>query len=323
MPIAALATFVAATLAVAILLRGAGRLPLARPSARSLHTTPVARVGGLAIVAGVLAGMPAWSVPPGIPAERAWLVGAAVCAVAAVSLLDDWRGTRAGTRLAVQFAAALAVTWVLPVGGAAAAGIVVATMWMANLFNFMDGSDGVAAAAAICGFAAYAAAAHVSGGGALPFACIAIACIPFLAVNLPPARMFMGDVGAVTLGFAAAVLGIAGVVAGAWPAWLPVLAFIAPILDATLTLVARAARGERLWQAHKLHYYQRVHQMGAGHRGTFFLYAGLAVATSATAIACVVAAPRQGWLALGGWIVILALLFAAIDYHWKKRSSPR
>jgi UDP-GlcNAc:undecaprenyl-phosphate GlcNAc-1-phosphate transferase len=102
-----------------------------------------------------------------------------------------------------------------------------------------------------------------------------------------------------------------------------VLAFIAPILDATLTLVARAARGERLWQAHKLHYYQRVHQMGAGHRGTFFLYAGLAVATSATAIACVVAAPRQGWLALGGWIVILALLFAAIDYHWKKRSSPR
>ncbi|MEP7061774.1 MAG: glycosyltransferase family 4 protein [Betaproteobacteria bacterium] len=323
MPIAALATFVAATAAVVILLRGVTWLPLAQPSARSLHVTPVTRVGGVSIGAGVLVGMPAWPPLPGIPAASAWVVGAAVCLVAAVSMVDDWRGTKATTRLAVQLAAALGVAWALPVGALAAAGIVVVTMWMANLFNFMDGSDGLAAGAAICGFATYAAAAYVSGNAALPFACIALACIPFLAVNLPPARMFMGDVGSVTLGFAAAVLGIAGVIDGAWPAWLPLLAFITPILDATLTLAARASRRERLWQAHKSHYYQRFHQLGAGHRGTFGLYTGLAVGTSATAIGCAVTAPELGWVALGAWIVMLALLFAAIDYHWHRHSPTR
>lgn len=323
MPIPALATFAAATLAVAILLRIARWLPVAQPGARSLHAKPVSRVGGLAIVAGALAGMPGWTPLAGIAQDTAWVVAAATAAVAAVSLVDDWRGTRASTRLAVQFAAAVAVTWTLPVSAAVAVAAVVAMMWMANLFNFMDGNDGLAATAAIGGFAAYAVAAHAGGGSATPYACVAVACVPFLAINLPPARMFMGDVGAVTLGFVAATLGIAGVVAGAWPAWLPLLAFITLILDATLTLAARARRGERIWQAHKLHYYQRLHQMGAGHTGTLLLYAALAAATSATAIACVVAAPRQGWIALCIWMAILVLLFAAIDYHWNRRSSPR
>jgi UDP-N-acetylmuramyl pentapeptide phosphotransferase/UDP-N-acetylglucosamine-1-phosphate transferase len=325
MLMAALATFVAATLATVILLKSTRWLPVALPSARSLHVKPVSRVGGLAVIAGVLAGLPGWAWPPGIAPGAAWVVGLAIAAVAAVSLLDDWRGTRAGTRLGVQLLAAMAVaaTLALPAGGLAFAGVVLTMMWMANLFNFMDGNDGLAAIAAICGFAAYAVAAQAGGGHALPFVCIAVACLPFLAVNLPPARMFMGDVGAVTLGFAAAAFGIAGVVAGAWPAWLPLLAFVTLILDATLTLARRAARGERVWQAHKLHYYQRLNQLGAGHRGTLALYATLAAATSATAAGCVVAAPRQGWVALGVWIVILVLLFATIDYHWKRRSTAQ
>jgi UDP-GlcNAc:undecaprenyl-phosphate GlcNAc-1-phosphate transferase len=323
MPMPALATFAAATLAVAILLRIARWLPVAQPGARSLHAKPVSRVGGLAIITGVLAGMPGWPPLAGIAPGSGWVVAAATAAVAGISLIDDWRGTRASTRLAVQFAAAVAVAWMLSVSAAVTVVAVVAMMWMANLFNFMDGNDGLAATAAIGGFAAYAAAAHAGGASAIPYACIAVACLPFLAINLPPARMFMGDVGAVTLGFVAATLGIAGVVAGAWPAWLPLLAFITLILDATLTLAARALRGERIWQAHKLHYYQRLHQMGAGHAGTLVLYAALAAATSATAIACAVAAPRQGWIALCIWMAILALLFAAIDYHWNRRSSPR
>jgi UDP-GlcNAc:undecaprenyl-phosphate GlcNAc-1-phosphate transferase len=196
-------------------------------------------------------------------------------------------------------------------------------MWMANLFNFMDGSDGVAASAAIAGFAAYAAAAHVAGAAGAPYACIALACAPFLAMNWPPARMFIGDVGAVTLGFGAATLGIAGVVAGVWPLWLPLLAFVTLIFDATLTLARRALRGERVWHAHKLHYYQRLNQLGAGHRGTLAVYATLAVLSSSTAVACTVVAPRQGWIALAGWMLILSLLFAAIDYHWKRRAPTQ
>lgn len=325
MLMAALATFVAATLATVILLKGARWLPMALPSARSLHVRPVSRVGGLAIVTGVLAGLPGWAWPPGIAPGNAWVVGGAIAALATVSLVDDWRGTRAGTRLGVQLLAAVAVAAALvpPVGAMVFAGVVLTMIWMANLFNFMDGNDGLAAVAAICGFATYAVAAQAGGGHALPFVCIAVACLPFLAVNLPPARMFMGDIGAVTLGFAAAVFGVAGVIAGTWPAWLPMLAFVTLILDATLTLAQRAARGERVWQAHKLHYYQRLNQLGAGHRGTLALYSTLAAATAATAAGCIVAAPRQGWVALGAWSVIVVLLFATIDYHWKRRSTTQ
>ena len=320
MTIAVLATLLAAMLAVVILRRGSARLPVAVPGTRSLHDAPVVRVGGLAILAGILAGLPAWSVPPGITPSLAWVVALAIAGVAAISALDDWRGVRPATRLIVQGLAAAAAAWAMPVSGLIALPLVLAVVWMANLFNFMDGSDGLAASAAIAGFAAYAAGARAAGADPLPFVLIALACVPFLAVNLPPARMFMGDVGAVTLGFMAAVLGAAGVVAGVWPAWLPLLAFAAPILDATLTLARRAWRRERIYEAHKAHYYQRFHQMGAGHRGTLALYATLSVATSATAAGCALAAPRLGWAALGAWMIVIAALFAAIDYHWRRRS---
>lgn len=321
MPIAALATFAVATVVAAILLHWEGRLPAALPSARSMHARAIPRVGGLGIIAGVVCGMAWWPSPAGITPSHAPLVAVSLALVAGVSLFDDWRGSRPATRLAVQAVAAIAMASTLPVGWTAAAGIVLATMWMANLFNFIDGSDGIAVSAAICGFTAYAVGARAGGSDPLPYVCIAVACVPFLALNLPPARMFMGDVGAVTLGFAAATLGIAGVVAGAWPAWLPLLAFLTPILDASLTLAARALRGERVWQPHKLHYYQRLNQLGAGHGGTFAAYAACALATSATASLCIVAAPALGWIALAAWVAILALLFAAIDYHWKRRDS--
>jgi UDP-N-acetylmuramyl pentapeptide phosphotransferase/UDP-N-acetylglucosamine-1-phosphate transferase len=318
--IAILSTLLAATLAVVILRRRSAALPVAVPGARSLHDAPVVRVGGLAILAGIIAGLPAWSVPPGITPSLAWAVALATFAVAAISALDDWRGVRPATRLAVQALAAAGAAWAMPVSAVIALPMVLAIVWMANLFNFMDGSDGLAASAAIAGFTAYAAGAFAAGSDPVPFVLIAVACAPFLAVNLPPARMFMGDVGAVTLGFMAAVLGAAGIVGGIWPAWLPLLAFAAPILDATLTLARRAWRRERVYEAHKAHYYQRFHQMGAGHGGTLALYASLSAATSATAAACALAAPRLGWAALGAWMIVIAALFAAIDYHWRRRS---
>jgi UDP-N-acetylmuramyl pentapeptide phosphotransferase/UDP-N-acetylglucosamine-1-phosphate transferase len=193
---------------------------------------------------------------------------------------------------------------------------------MANLFNFMDGNDGLAAASAIAGFGVYALVAHAAGAGSLPYVTVALACVPLLWINRPPARMFMGDVGAVTLGFLAAVVGIAGIAGGAWAAWLPPLAFLPLILDATATLARRAARGERLWEAHKVHYYQRYHRMGAGHRGTLALYAALSCATAATAAACALAAPSLGWTALATWMLVLGAVFAVIDYHWRRRPGP-
>jgi UDP-N-acetylmuramyl pentapeptide phosphotransferase/UDP-N-acetylglucosamine-1-phosphate transferase len=192
-PFPGLATIVAATLAVMILLRCARWLPQAQPSDRSLHVKPLSRVGGLAIATGVAAGVPGWGPLAGVAAGSAWIIAAASLAVAAISLIDDWRGTGAPVRLAVHGCAALAVASTLPLDRPSAAAAAVAIVWMANLFNFMDGNDGLAAVAAICGFAAYAASASATGANAVPYACIALAVLPFLAINAPPARMFMGD----------------------------------------------------------------------------------------------------------------------------------
>ena len=113
----------------------------------------------------------------------------------------------------------------------------------------MDGSDGLAATMGVCGFAAYGGrrAAGRRPGDA-PTSALAAATLPFLAVNLPPARMFMGDVGAVPLGFLAAAFGLAGWRAGTWPAWFPLLVFLPFIADASVDarpapLPARAGLG--------------------------------------------------------------------------------
>ena len=82
----------------------------------------------------------------------------------------------------------------------------------------------------------------------------------------------MGDIGAVPLGFLAALLGLAGWGAGTWPAWFPLLVFLPFVADASVTLAARAWRRERVWEAHRSHHYQRLHQLGAGHRGTLLVY---------------------------------------------------
>ena len=97
----------------------------------------------------------------------------------------------------------------------------------------MDGSDGLAATMAACGFGALAAGAAIGGASVLPALALVAACLPLLAVNVPPARIFMGDVGAVPLGFLAALLGLAGWGAGTWPAWFPLLVFLPFVADAT------------------------------------------------------------------------------------------
>ena len=137
-------------------------------------------------------------------------------------------------------------------------------------------------------------------------------------VRAPRATMFMGDVGSIPLGFLAASFGIAGAVTGLWPAWFPVLVFLPFIADATATLARRISRGDRLSAAHRDHYYQRLNRLGAGHTGTLSLYAVLMAGTCATALGCLLAAPAWGMVALGLWCVVCSIVFAAIDYHWRK-----
>jgi UDP-N-acetylmuramyl pentapeptide phosphotransferase/UDP-N-acetylglucosamine-1-phosphate transferase len=265
----------------------------------------------------------AWSPLEAIAWVPAWVV------LLLVSLRDDVRGLAIPVRLGAHAVCALWFAfWIIPAGGAGpivyalqllAAGLLVA--WSLNLYNFMDGNDGLAALMTIVGFAAYGIAAMGGAAASLVAFAVAFATLPFLFVNRPPARMFMGDVGAVPLGFLAAALGLAGVLHDMWGAWFPVLVFLPFIADATLTLLRRAGRRERWWEGHRSHYYQRLHQLGAGHAGTLSVYAALILGTSLTAVVCARVAPEWGWRVLLVWCVVLVLPFGAIDYHWARKST--
>jgi UDP-N-acetylmuramyl pentapeptide phosphotransferase/UDP-N-acetylglucosamine-1-phosphate transferase len=211
-------------------------------------------------------------------------------------------------------------------GFSAADAIIVASagfaiVWSANLFNFMDGSDGLAALMAACGFGAYGAAALHAGEPADVYLALAAATLPFLVVNLPPARVFMGDGGSVPLGFLAAAFAIAGIRAHTWPGWFPLLVFLPFIADTLVTLIRRVAARENLFRAHKRHYYQRLHRMGAGHAGTLLLYGVLIAGTSASAYLALATNPAVGWQVLGAWSVAIGGFFAGIDYHWRRCSA--
>ena len=294
-----------------ILLRSPGRLPTAHPNVRSLHHRPVPRGGGLAVWSGWLVGT-VWLADP-----QPWL--APLLLIIIVSFWDDRYRVPASTRLLVQTVAACAWVWLskAPVNPFAA---VMAIVWMANLFNFMDGSDGLALAMALIGFGAYAAAGSMAGAGDAPILWALVAAIaPCLVMNFPPAKLFMGDVGAVPLGFIAATFGMTGWYGGTWPGWFPPLVFLPFVADASVTLVFRLLRGATIWEAHREHYYQKLVQLGFGHRGTLVLYGALMMGTAASALLALVRAPSSGPALLVLWSAVMALLFGAIGYYWRAR----
>lgn len=251
---------------------------LDRPNERSLHQAPVPRGGGIAVVAAIVlawlalmrAGLIAWSL-------SVVLFGALLLAV--VSWWDDRGGLAPAVRLAVQaVAVALALAMVALIGapmlfhgwlpwglGATAAALI--WLWFINLFNFMDGIDGIAgseAAAIGLGLALFA----LVGSGrdwhlAALAAPIATASIGFLVWNWAPARIFLGDVGSVPLGYLLGFLLLRVAADGHWK-----IALILPLYflaDATITLCRRLLRGERVWRPHREHLYQRAVQRGLSH----------------------------------------------------------
>ncbi len=296
-----------------IWLRQPGRLPSDRPNHRSLHLRAKPRGGGTAIWLGWLAAC-AIALP-----SQAWLPPLMMLIV--VSLWDDWKSLPAAPRLLVHVAAG--ALWIaLAAQSVNVAIALIAIVWMANLFNFMDGSDGMAAAMALFGFGAYAVAGAASGSaGVTATVALVAAIVPFFFFNFPPARVILGDVGAVPLGFLAAVFGIEGWQSGAWPAWFPVLVFYPFIADATVTLARRLLCRRRVWEAHNEHYYQKLVRMGFGHAGTLALYAALMAGTSLSALAAVLRAPGAGPGLLFFWSGILASIYVMIDYSWHRQGS--
>jgi len=315
--LAPVAAFLVALLAARLLLTAAGRrIALDTPNERSLHDRAVPRTGGIAIAAGIAAG--AALAQPGLAVTLG-----AVLALAALSFADDVHGLPTLARLAAQLAAG-AVVVVYQFGYSEPvlfAVFLLAIVWYANLYNFMDGSDGLAGGMAAIGFGAYAIAAWLSG--AEPFAAlcaaIAAAAAAFLFFNSHPARLFMGDTGSVPLGFLAGALGIYGWSRGHWPVWFPLLVFAPFVCDATLTLLRRALRRERVWQAHRDHYYQRLVRMGFGHRGTALIEYAVMVGCAATALLARREPSTVQAAALAGAAAVLIAIAFWVDLRWARR----
>jgi UDP-N-acetylmuramyl pentapeptide phosphotransferase/UDP-N-acetylglucosamine-1-phosphate transferase len=191
---------------------------------------------------------------------------------------------------------------------------------MINLYNFMDGSDGLAGGMALIGFTGYGIGAMLASDAPLATTCFVVAgaAAGFLIHNFHPARVFLGDAGSIPLGLLAGALGLLGHTRGHWPAWFPVLVFAPFVLDATVTLLRRLLRGERIWQAHRAHYYQRLVMSGFGHRRTAL--AEYMVMTCSALIALIArASPNTTqWLVITAAFCAYAFLMVLIDRRWRR-----
>ncbi|KWI99492.1 MraY family glycosyltransferase [Burkholderia stagnalis] len=313
----------AAALTVAILLfllrSGlAWRIAMDIPNARSLHARPVPRVGGLGIVPVAVAAI-------GLFAPDRWVLALVTVGLAVVSQIDDRRGLPVRVRFAAH-AAAVAVAVLaaphasFPVPLWLTAGLAFLMLWLINLYNFMDGADGLAGGMTVFGFATYAIAApaDVASGLVWVSAAIAGAALGFLLFNFHPARLFLGDAGSISLGFMSGALGYWGLLSGAWPVWFPALVFAPFIADASITLLRRLLRGERFWQAHREHYYQKMVRLGLGHARTALLWYGAMAVSAALALWALGRSPVAQWSIVAAWYATLACVGAVIDVRWRR-----
>jgi Fuc2NAc and GlcNAc transferase len=255
------------------------------PNHRSSHVQPTPNGGGLGIVvAGSLAGV-------GLVLFSGWTLGWFVLGLsallAAVGLLDDIQHLPARVRFGVQVAVCAGLLfWLgdLPkftfstelefeLGGWILSGLLLlAGVWWINLFNFMDGIDGIAGAQAIfmllgaAALAAWTNADVISSPVWMLMLCVAAATVGFLLLNWPPAKIFMGDVGSTWLAFMVFTLALLSVQAGwlSYATWLVLAAVF--VTDATVTLLTRLLRGERWYEAHRNHAYQKLARRWGGHR---------------------------------------------------------
>ena len=314
-----------------------GYVLLDLPTARGLHEAPVPRVGGVAMFASLwlLAGL--------------WLQRDLVAAIAGVSailltlsLFDDWRPLSAVLRLLVHASAALLVVllwvnrfglapghegvwlrWLMFAPGALAVALII--VWMTNLYNFMDGADGLAGGMSVIGFGTYALAfaMHANSGGSLGLLATALSggAAGFLLFNFPPAKVFMGDAGAIPLGFLTMALGIHGNLLSLWPWWFVLLVFSPFIVDASVTLLRRTLQGHKPWVAHRDHYYQRLILGGWSHRKTALAYFAVMLAAAGSALLAA-RSPNTGAVLLT-WVIIYALLLLVLVWRLRKDKNNK
>lgn len=289
------------------------------PGERRSHSVPTPRGGGVAIVAAMLPvlGWLAWQ----DDSQRAMAIASAVglVLVAGIGWIDDHRPLSPWRRLAVHVVAALVLAAGMAVSGQPlwwCAAVFVLGVGLVNVWNFMDGIDGIATSQAML----VGIAALIVVPERLLLVAIVAACAGFLPYNAPRARIFLGDVGSGGLGFLIACLfAWVPVSAAPAPALLLLLTLSAFMVDAALTLLSRILRGERWWTAHVQHLYQRLVQRGIPHSSVTFGYAVWTFASLCLLVALEVSRMPAIIGALASWY----LLTVATWFLIRHRLQPR
>lgn len=291
-----------------------------QPNSRSSHSRPTPRGGGLAIVIVFTVALAiGWLWRDLISSDLTVALLAGSILVAGIGYLDDRNNLSAGVRLVVH-CVAITVAFLI-VGGLSVPGGGLVTLawqllagfaclWFLNLFNFMDGIDGIAAMEAI--FVSTAAAmllAELDAPVELIWSWIALlgACTGFLCHNWPPARIFMGDTGSGFLGFVIGILLVASTHVSGFSPWVAIILVTAFGADATVTLVRRMLRGEKWHRPHRSHAYQRLSRRWGSHLRVTLLYCAINCLVVLPAAVAAIAAPA---LAPG----IATCLFAGLGW---------
>ncbi len=291
---------------------------LDHPNARSSHDRPVPRGGGWGVMLAVL---PAWALLALVAGEDRFIpLMAGAVLLMAVSWRDDLVHLPAAFRLASHAIAVCFGLYALPGDAAVFQGLLpiwadrlvagLCWVWFINLFNFMDGIDGLSGVEATSIALGVVAVAAVAGAGdrvAAPAVALAGAVLGFIIWNWHPARIFLGDVGSVPMGYLTGWLLLTLAAAGAWAAALLLPAYY--LADATLTLARRLLRGAKVWEAHREHAYQRAVQAGRSHASVSLLVLAVNVVLLALAVAAtLLGSGAAAFIVLVGAAVALGFL---------------
>jgi len=289
---------------------------LDKPNERSLHKSPIPRIGGLAILAGIFI---SWI---GLENTNIVIIFVITISLGLLSFIDDLKHLPAWMRFLAHLIAAGIATWTITSGQIDPLMlllVMVTIVWVTNLFNFMDGSDGLAGGMAMFGFLFFAIQALIQGSVSFAGlnAVIAAAAAGFLLFNTHPARVFMGDVGSIPLGFLAGLIGYIGWADDVWPFWYPVLIFSPFIVDASITLIKRLLTGKKIWQAHCDHYYQHLILLGFGHRNTALLEYVLMILVGLSSVWGASQPVATQIMLLVTWGFVYLILAVGIERRWQ------
>ncbi|AWH25122.1 glycosyltransferase family 4 protein [Stenotrophomonas sp. YAU14D1_LEIMI4_1] len=293
---------------------------LDQPGERRSHSVATPRGGGIAIVISLLvaAGAAMWAWPDA--AGSVLIASLGLVLVAGIGWWDDHRPLPAVRRLCVHVVAAALLAGLVKLHGGSwllAALVLFFTTSLINIWNFMDGINGIASSQAV--IAALGLAPVLPWPYSLVAIALGLACMGFLPFNFPKAKIFMGDVGSGALGYAVSVvLAIASLKTNIQ--WMLLLVPISPFLvDAGFTLLARMLSGQRWMEPHTQHVYQRAVQAGASHAQVTGMYFVLGLFSITVFNVCSSLQPRWEAVVAVAWFAALTLLWLLLRNGLRNR----